>query len=166
MDEALQLEVEDIQTEGIFKGPQGVLLIVMMILWAISLCSFLSLALNMENIEVNFYTKYLIQGIAETIGEGAAAALFVRINPRLIFSVSYAIVIIGAGGLIYTEVAKSDFVVIYIFEVFAILGASMAYCGVFVATPLMFPTNVAGKCTGFCNMSGLSAQILAPIISG
>ena len=136
-----------------------------MILWGISLCSFLTIALSMEHLEVNFYVKYLLQGIAETIGEGAAAALFVKINPRLIFSVSFALMIIGGGGLAYCDVARPDIILVYIFEVIAILGASMAYCGVFVSTPLMFSTAVAGTCTGFCNMTGLTAQIFAPFIS-
>ena len=127
-----------------------------MIIWSMSMCCFTTGAFHVKELNVDTYTKYFIQGIAETVGYGIAPALFLRLNARLIFSVSFLIMIVGGGGLVFCDLKSLDNGVVYTFEVLAIVGSAMAYSGSYAATPLMFPTKVAGTCVGYCNMIGIS----------
>ena len=164
-EEVLETAIEVTRCGGLCIGQTRMNLLVMLWIWMTSTTCFELLNLYTRFLSGDVYINFAMAGAAEVLGQAFAAILFMRIDPRKTFFISFLLAFIGGVGLMAAD-AFYPAKWLYIVGVFlAMFGVAMALCGSYVATPFLFPTLICGTAFGICNIFGRFMVIVSPTLS-
>ncbi|CDW81726.1 solute carrier family member 5 [Stylonychia lemnae] len=134
-------------------------LLVLLVLWVVASSDYFLINFQMKYIEGDIYTNTIVSSISEIISYLVTGALYDTIGPKVSFTVSFAIAVIGS--IFYVLFGESHKNLITVMILGSKFGISGAFNLVYIAMSL-FPPLYSSTVFGIFNVFARLASMLAP----